>query len=245
MGFDIANVTLDEAVAEVLELIRSKAFAHVTFLNAHYVNVAASDPEYRDALRAADRMYADGAGMRIAGRLAGARLRDNVNGTDLFPKLSAAMAGEGMRIFLFGASPGVAEDVAGWLESNFPGLGVCGARDGFGHLKDGERLVEEIRRASPDLLLVAMGAPAQDVWIRRHLDRVKVPVVMAVGGLFDFYSFRVRRAPRWVRKLGLEWLFRLAQEPRRLWRRYLLGNVQFLIRAAALGVTGRQAEVSR
>lgn len=136
LGFDIRNVSLREAVAELMDLIRLDGQAHVSFLNAHYVNVAAKDQEYREALRGADLLFADGSGMRLAGRLAGVRLCDNVNGTDLFPLLAQAMAREGMRVFLLGGRPGVAEDVRSWLNRTFPGLlPVKGGRNsGLSHL---------------------------------------------------------------------------------------------------------------
>jgi N-acetylglucosaminyldiphosphoundecaprenol N-acetyl-beta-D-mannosaminyltransferase len=230
-GFLIENVSMREAVEEVLRLQRGDSRAHVGFLNAHYVNVAACDGAYDDALRRASVLFADGSGMRLAGRLRGIRLEDNVNGTDMFPLLAEAMAREGRSIYLLGGRPGIADGVRRWLSTHAPSLDVRGASHGYRTEDEWREIVSDIREARPDLLMVAMGAPFQDIWIQRHLATLGAPVVMSVGGLFDFYSGRIPRAPRAVRAAGLEWAFRLAQEPGRLWRRYLLGNAVFVARA--------------
>jgi N-acetylglucosaminyldiphosphoundecaprenol N-acetyl-beta-D-mannosaminyltransferase len=232
MDFDIRDVTLEEAVDDLLSLMGGGGSHHVSFVNAHYANVAHADPRYGDALRAADLLFADGSGMRLAGRLAGVHLKDNVNGTDLFPPLARAMGRRGMTIFLLGGAPGVAEKVGEWVERSAPGLRVVGVRNGYWSAVEEDDVAAEIEAARPDLLLVGLGAPAQDVWIRRHLQRTRVPVAMAVGGLFDFFSGRIPRAPGWMRALGIEWTYRLIQEPSRMWRRYLIGNITFMARAA-------------
>jgi N-acetylglucosaminyldiphosphoundecaprenol N-acetyl-beta-D-mannosaminyltransferase len=237
MGFEIEDVTLDEAVSGLMDLMRSGCAYHVSFVNAHYANVAARDSAYRSALRGAHRLFADGSGMRLAGRLFGVTLKDNVNGTDLFPPLVQAMSEAGMRVFLLGGRPGVAERVRRWMERTGPGLVVCGVRHGYVSPEAREELQREIRQARPDLLLVGMGAPHQDVWISENIEALQVPVAMAVGGLFDFYSGSVPRAPGWIRALGIEWTFRLLMEPRRLWKRYLVGNATFMARAAWAGVS--------
>jgi N-acetylglucosaminyldiphosphoundecaprenol N-acetyl-beta-D-mannosaminyltransferase len=244
-GFWIENVSMREAVEEVLRLQRSDSPAHVGFLNAHYVNVAACDDAYDDALRRASVLFADGSGMRLAGRLRGVRLEDNVNGTDMFPLLAKAMAREGRSIFLLGGRPGIADGVRQWLSTHAPSLDVRGASHGYRTEDEWQEVVSEVREARPDLLMVAMGAPFQDVWIRRHLEKLGVPVVMSVGGLFDFYSGRIPRAPRAIRAAGLEWAFRLAQEPARLWRRYLLGNAVFVARAVVNTFNPVPTEVGR
>ena len=227
-GFPIENIRLDEAVRQVLRTGSPEDPRHVSFVNAHYVNVAARDRDYDAALRRASLLFADGSGMRIAGRLRGVKLVGNVNGTDMFPLLADAMEEAGKSLYLLGGGLGVAEGVAEYLSARNPALEVRGCAHGYRAPGEWAEVVEEIRTLRPDVLLVAMGAPVQDVWIQEHLERLRVPVTLAVGGLFDFYSGRIPRAPKPIRALGLEWLFRLTQEPRRLWRRYLLGNVTFL-----------------
>jgi N-acetylglucosaminyldiphosphoundecaprenol N-acetyl-beta-D-mannosaminyltransferase len=164
----------------------------------------------------------------------GQPVRDNVNGTDLFPRLAAALEGSGKRIYLLGGRPGVAEGVAGWLARNYPGVELAGWRNGYFSAEEETTVIEDIRRSGADVVLVAFGAPRQDLWIRGNLSKLGAKVVIGVGGLLDFFSGRIPRAPRWIRKLGIEWCYRLCQEPKRLWRRYLLGNVVFLARLARI-----------
>ena len=230
-GFPIENVSMSEAVDRVADLAASNEPRHVTFMNAHYVNVAAREAAYDGALRGADLMFADGSGMKVAGRLHGVPLVDNVNGTDMFPLLALELERRGASIFLLGGRPGIAEGVTTYLSEHAPDLEVRGFAHGYRSEEEWDPIVSEIARLRPDVLLVAMGAPLQDVWIQRWLDRLGVPVVMAVGGLFDFYSGRIPRAPRLLRAVGMEWVFRLLQEPSRMWRRYLIGNFVFLFRA--------------
>ncbi len=175
-------------------------------------------------------MFADGIGMRVAGEVLGRAIRDNVNGTDLFPLLAAALQGTGKRLYLLGGRPGVAEGVVRWLAKNYPGVKLVGWRHGYFSSEEEAKVIADIRHCRADLVLVAFGAPRQELWIRRHLPQLGAKVVIGVGGLLDFFSGRIPRAPRWIRRLGMEWCYRLCQEPQRLWRRYLVGNVVFLVR---------------
>lgn len=233
LGLAIANVTLDEAVDLLVSRVRLRVPTRVCFVNAHCVNVAASDARYRRCLAAADLIFADGTGMRLAGRIMRSPIVDNVNGTDLFPRLCGALTKGGARLFLLGAEPGVAEDVATWIRDRYPHLDIVGTRHGYESIEQADETVATIRDSRADILLVAMGVPKQELWIHEHLGECGVPVALAVGGLFDFYSGRARRAPLWMRRLGIEWLFRLCREPRRLWRRYLIGNWMFVGRVWA------------
>lgn len=231
MGFYVDNVPLKAGVAEIIRRLQGDQPSHVAFLNAHYANVAHGNPEYREALGAADCLFPDGIGLRLAALFTGRELRENVNGTDMFPLLCAALEGTGKRVFLLGGRPGIAEAVRNWVNTRYPSVEVCGTRDGYFRPDEEGELVREISSAHTDLLLVAMGAPIQETWIRKNLEGTGATVVMGVGGLFDFVSGQVPRAPEWVRRLGSEWVFRLVQEPGRLWRRYLLGNPTFIWRA--------------
>jgi len=142
------------------------------------------------------------------------------------------MESEGLSLYLLGAQPGVADRLATLLRRRHPGLRVAGTHHGYLRGEDDEaRVVAEINASGANVLLVAMGAPAQDLWIERNAPRLRAGVAMGVGGLFDFYSGRVARAPQWMREAGLEWAYRLVQEPARMWRRYVIGNPLFLWRA--------------
>lgn len=226
LGIRIDNVSMTMAVEQLLAASRGSAPVRAAFVNADCVNIARRRPDYRDALRRADLVFADGSGLRLAGRWVGQPVRDNVNGTDLFPELCDKLDGTSIRLFLYGAGPGVAEGVAAWVHTHFPRVIITGTLDGF-TLEPAEAAAT-IGAAGADIVLVALGAPRQDLWLRDHLAATGASLGVGVGGLFDFYSGRIPRAPRWLRALGLEWTYRLWCEPRRMWRRYLLGNVTFL-----------------
>jgi N-acetylglucosaminyldiphosphoundecaprenol N-acetyl-beta-D-mannosaminyltransferase len=146
----------------------------------------------------------------------------------MFPRLCHFLNKLNKRIFLLGGSPGVADKTAVWIHDHAPGLCVVGAMHGFFNPEHEARICQKIKNSGADILLVAMGAPRQEIWISRNLSRCGVKIAMGVGGLFDFYSGRIPRAPSWMREIGLEWVFRLYQEPGRLWKRYLIGNFVFL-----------------
>lgn len=240
-GLSICNTTLPEASAALLKDAGEGTRRQVFFVNAHCVNVAAQDRAYLDTLRAADLLYADGSGMRLAAKLAGLPLRDNVNGTDLFPLLCRDAAAAGVGIALLGARPGVAERCAENMRTRFPGLKVVWSHHGY--LKDADvpGLIASLNNSGAGMLFAAMGVPTQELWIARHADALRPPVLLGVGALFDFYSGEVSRAPVLIRKLGLEWVYRFMLEPRRMFARYILGNPVFVLRALRRRMRGHDA----
>ena len=151
-----------------------------------------------------------------------------MNGTDLFPKLCEALSGSGIGLFLLGGRPGIAEAVADWVREHHPGAEVRGTRHGYFDRNEEESVFADIASSGAQVLLVAMGVPLQDLWVRRNLHRIGACVAIGVGGLFDFYSGRIPRAPLWMREMGIEWIYRFWQEPGRMWKRYFLGNALFL-----------------
>jgi N-acetylglucosaminyldiphosphoundecaprenol N-acetyl-beta-D-mannosaminyltransferase len=204
----------------------------VFFTNAHTLNLGTANPDYRAVLNAGSYIFGDGIGVRWAARMKGIRLRDNVNGTDLVPELLASTPGR--RYFLLGSDDETIQRAAAMAEIRFPNWTQVGFHHGF--LNDAslrEEAIPRIDAAGPDLLLVGMGNPRQECWIHEHLEQLRVPVCMGVGGLFDFWAGNVSRAPRWLRRLGHEWLWRLFQQPADKSRRYLVGNPLFLLRAWA------------
>lgn len=235
-GIDILDASPEAAIAALLAPGRRR----IAFLNAHCGNVMARDPAYTAALATADMVLPDGIGVELAARMTGCRFSANLNGTDLVPPLLAEAARRGMSVFLFGAAPGVAADAAGALQRRLPNLRIAGCRDGYAGAADPEAAIAEINGSGADIVLVALGVPAQDLWLARHAGRLAPRLALGVGALFDFLAGRVPRAPEPLRRARLEWAWRLAMEPRRLAGRYLLGNPAFLIRAArhALAVQG-------
>jgi N-acetylglucosaminyldiphosphoundecaprenol N-acetyl-beta-D-mannosaminyltransferase len=230
-GIPFDNVTMNDAIDQICHSIQTPELTQVAFINADCINKTYVDDNYQDALKHADRVYADGVGVRLAGRILGCPIRENVNGTDMFPRLCRRLSKSSTRVFLLGGRPGVAESVGAWMNNQFPDLNVCGIQDGYYSSDEQQSVLQRIISCDVDVIFVAFGAPKQDVWIRDVLSKSNVRVAIGVGGLFDFYSGRIPRAPAWMREMGLEWTFRLLQEPGRLWRRYVIGNVIFLGRA--------------
>jgi exopolysaccharide biosynthesis WecB/TagA/CpsF family protein len=230
LGVSLANTTMARAVEWIASRAAARDRTFVAFANPHCLNIAFGYEPYRRVLRRADRVFADGIGVRIGARLMGQRMADNVNGTDMFPLLCEAAANRGLSVYLLGARPGLAEKAAAAMVDRYPGLRIAGARDGYFMKAETSKVIDDINRSHADVLFVAMGAPQQEIWLARHGVELSPSVHLAVGGLFDYYSGRIARAPQWMRDTGLEWLWRLIQEPRRLAYRYLVGNGAFVLR---------------
>lgn len=228
LDLPLVNTDTPTAVAALLD----GAARSVFFLNAHCANLRSRNRTYATALARADAILPDGIGIELAARMTGTRLRENLNGTDFTPALLRDAAARGYSVFLFGARPGTAKAAAATLATTIPGLRIAGTRDGYDGASDPQAAIRAINASGADILLVAMGVPKQELWIDRHLPDLAPRLVLGVGALFDFLAGNVSRAPAPVRRLRLEWAWRLAQEPRRLARRYLLGNASFLARAS-------------
>lgn len=229
-GLKIENATIQEAADTLIAAARTGIRRRVYFVNAHCVNVAAKDSDYSRVLEQADLLYADGSGMAVAARLAGTPLRDNVNGTDLFPALCERAVTSGVPLALLGAKPGIAQRCAENMVAKYPGLQIVWHHDGYFTPAEVPELIASLNASGAKILLVARGVPLQETWIAKHAPHIDIPVVLGVGALFDFYSGAIPRSPTWMRKAGFEWLFRLALEPKRLFGRYVLGNPIFLAR---------------
>lgn len=230
-GIRLPNLTMSEAVARVEHAMQGgKTAEPVFFVNPDCLNKTFSDPEYAAILRSADHVLPDGIGLTVAGKILGTPLRQNVNGTDMLPFLCAMLAKNSQSLFLLGGQPGVAERMAEKLVATY-GVKIAGTHHGyFDHQSASGPVIDLINRSGADLVLVAFGAPLQEKWITAHRQHLEVGAVLGVGGLFDFYSGKTKRAPRWLREIGLEWAYRILQEPGRMWRRYVIGNPLFLFR---------------
>jgi exopolysaccharide biosynthesis WecB/TagA/CpsF family protein len=232
-GYEIADTLLAAAADDILRRAEQSIPTSIAFLNAHCINVSARDAVYRDALSSMDRLYGDGIGIHLAARAAGVTLKDNVNGTDLFPEICARAARSNVPLFLFGAADGVAAEAGRRMRDAHAGLVVAGAAHGYIKTRaDEDALINMINASGAKILFVALGVPLQERWILQNRHRLNVPVILAVGGLFDYFAGRIPRAPLIIRRLRSEWVWRLAMEPRRLWKRYLGGNIAFLARLA-------------
>jgi N-acetylglucosaminyldiphosphoundecaprenol N-acetyl-beta-D-mannosaminyltransferase len=229
-GIPVVNTTMREAVAWVLAKAAGTEKTLMAFVNPDCLNLAWKNEQYRNVLLGADRVLPDGIGIHLGCRMLGQALRANVNGTDMFPLLCEAAAREQLAVYLLGARPGIARAAADSMLRRYPQLKIAGARDGYFVPEEEEAVVDDINDSGARILLVAFGAPRQELWLARWRDRLLPSVTMGVGGLFDFYSGRIPRAPVWMREMGLEWVYRLMQEPGRMWRRYVIGNPLFLYR---------------
>jgi N-acetylglucosaminyldiphosphoundecaprenol N-acetyl-beta-D-mannosaminyltransferase len=221
LGCRVDDVTMEEAVALCDSAVRQRRPTHVVTPNAEIVVAAQRDPDLRRLINAAALSVPDGAGLLLAGRILGTPLREQVTGTDLAYRLAELGAARGHRLFLLGAAPGVAELAATRLRARYPGLAIAGTFAGDSSEGGDAETRAAVAAAGPvDVLLVAYGAPRQEQWIARHQAALAVPLAIGIGGAFDYMAGRARRAPAWLRRLGLYWLFRLITQPWR-WRRQL------------------------
>lgn len=205
------------------------------FVNVHSINLSIKDRQFFNSLSKADALLADGSGMRIAATKAGYQLKGNNNGTDMLPHLCKSAIKNSQSLYFLGARPGIADKAANNLQAQFPSLTIAGTQHGYSNLTD-EQIIEQINQSHCDVLLVAMGSPLQEHWLIKNKDKLQCNTALAVGGLFDFYSGAISRSPLWLRELGLEWVWRLIQEPRSKFSRYVIGNPLFLYRTFFLNL---------
>ena len=211
---------------------RASASRRVMYVNAHVLNRSCEMEELRQALQRADLVYCDGYGVRVAARALDVDVPHRMTGADWVWGLAALCEESGRSLYLLGSDPGSSSEAATALKRWYPRLDVRGTHHGYFDLDSphSERVLEHIAESRPDILLVGMGTPQQELWADRYADRVEAGVIWTVGALFDYVAGRTPRAPHWLSDNGFEWIFRLAVEPRRMWRRYLLGNPAFLLR---------------
>lgn len=220
LGIGIDNLAEEEALQRIEEFVESGLPHQVVTVNPEFLVVAQEDHQFQEVLNEADLAVPDGVGLLWAARFLGKPLKGRVTGVELVRSLSKIAEEKGYRIFLLGAGEGVAQAAAEVLQNECPQLMIAGTYAGSPALEEEEDIAEKITAAKPNMLFVAYGFPQQDIWIRRNVSRMRVPMAMGVGGAFDYISGTVRRAPAWMCRLGLEWLYRLIRQPWR-WRRML------------------------
>ncbi len=216
----IDNVKMLDAIEKIKIMIASKKCHQIVTVNPEFVMEAQKNIKFREVLNNAALSLPDGIGIVLASKLSFQPLKERVTGIDIVQKLACHAAKYGWRIFFLGAAPGVADEAAKKLKATYPGLKVAGTYSGSPDIQEEDNICEMIKSAQPQILLVAFGAPKQDLWIARNLQRLGVQVAIGVGGSFDFIVGIARRAPLWVQKIGCEWLYRLIKEPHR-WKRML------------------------
>jgi len=228
-GIKIYNYSYHEAVNAIVDTCENRCKKGY-FLNVNSVNQSFDNPDLSEILNEADHVFCDGSGMRLAAAHAGYKLTANLNGTDLLPLICAAAESNNQSIFLLGGSRGICEKACAQLKTQFPKLQIAGHHHGFFNEDESLHVVNKINSSNADICLVALGTPLQESWIHLHASKLMCHYALAVGGLFDFVAGKFSRAPRWMRELGMEWLWRLVQEPHGKFHRYVIGNPRFLYR---------------
>jgi N-acetylglucosaminyldiphosphoundecaprenol N-acetyl-beta-D-mannosaminyltransferase len=233
LGVGVDRISVDGLHREVVRLARRRRGV-VLNVNAHCLNLLYGDDSLRRFFATADVVFCDGAGVRLAARIQGDRLPERITYADWLPRLAALAEERGLTLFFLGGRPGVAGVAARRLLESHPNLKIVGARHGFFDPRAGspenEIVLAEINAARPDILLLGLGMPLQERWLMENLHDLDFGVALTGGAIFDYASGRLRRGPHVLTDNGFEWLARLLVEPRRLWRRYLLGNPLFLAR---------------
>lgn len=231
-GVRIDNTSLRDAVNWVCSTNPESTTKLGFFVNVNSLNICANKPALKIAINAADRVFADGSGVRLGAKFKGVALRDNVNGTDLLPQLCQRARSLGLSLYLLGADEDIAAKTAVNLAEQYPGLKIAGTHHGYFDKSSDESMaiINAINKSSADILLIGFGSPIQEQWLLDNRDSLKTRTALAVGGLFDFYSGAIPRSPLWLRELGLEWVWRLLQDPVGKWHRYVIGNPLYLYR---------------
>ncbi|WP_039880601.1 WecB/TagA/CpsF family glycosyltransferase [Listeria fleischmannii] len=230
LGSYVNGLTMAETLIEVEKIIQNKIPTQHVVINASKINLMAKDEELRDIINACPLINADGQSIVMAGRFLGHDIPERVAGIDLFTNLVALCAKEGYRPYYFGATQEVVEEVVARHKQQYPELDVAGYRNGYFEESESEQIALDIRESSADILFVAFSSPKKEFWIDRYLQVMNVPFAMGVGGSFDVIAGKTKRAPKWMQKSGLEWFYRLIQEPHRMFGRYIKGNTSFLIK---------------
>lgn len=226
-GITVNNLTMKQTVDRIEAMIGDGGIHQHVVMNVDKIVKMESNPSLRAAVLDCDLINADGQPIIWVSRLLQSPLKERVTGIDLFDVLIARCAERGLRPYLVGARREVVAKTVDVLKRKYPKLQFAGWRDGYWSAEEEAGVVQEIRKARPDVLCIAVGSPKQELFLCKWKKEMQVPFVMGVGGSFDVTAGVLKRAPRWMQDSGLEWLFRLAQEPRRLWRRYLIEDMAF------------------
>lgn len=218
LGVRVDRVDMMAALCSVDSFIQGDGFHHIITLNAEIIYQAQFNQPLKELINSADLVTPDGAGIVWAADYLGEPVPERVTGIDLMMELCKQAHHNGWKIFLLGGAPGVADEASDNLRTQYPNLNIVGTHHGYFKETEESAIFEQVKRAEPDLIFVALGAPRQEFWIREHKDKLPVKIAVGVGGSFDVVSGRVKRAPVWMQKLRLEWLARLIKEPWRFMR---------------------------
>ncbi len=237
------KLTVNAAKEKVSEIIKtSTRCQQVIVANSYSLVLANKNPEFAKVCNSADVVFADGKPIVWVSFLLGDRIPKRITGADFMWEFSAVCAQEKFNVFLLGSEEPYLSQLKANLEESFPGLDIVGTYSppfGLWDEEENIKIVSLVNKSKADIVWVGISTPKQDLWIAEHKNELNTKVAIGVGAAFDFHSGRVKRAPRWMQKIGLEWLYRFKQDPKRLWKRYLIGNLQFI------GIVIKEVIISR
>lgn len=228
LGCYIDNLSMEETLEKIETIIKEKIPRQHVVLNAGKINRIQKDSNLKQIVNSCEIINADGMAVVWASRVLGRPLKGRVAGIDLMLRLIEEACKKKYRLYFLGAREEVLSAVVGKYLNLYPDLNIAGYRNGYWAQEEELDIVKEINRTKPDILFVGISSPKKEEFLNKYLVDLDVPFSMGVGGSFDVLAGETSRAPRWLQSIGLEWLFRLIQEPRRLWKRYLIGNVVFI-----------------
>lgn len=229
LGSQLNCLTMRETLAVIDEIIQKRIPTQHVVINASKINLMSKDEQLRKIINACPLINADGQSVVWAGRFLGFSIPERVTGIDLFTELVKKSANEGLRLYYFGSEEEVVKEVIRLHQKQYPNLIVAGFQNGYFKEKESTEIVKEIHQSQADILFVAFSSPKKEYWIHQYKKQLNVPFMMGVGGSFDVIAGKTKRAPSWMQKVGLEWFYRLIQEPKRMFSRYVKGNTAFIV----------------
>lgn len=228
LGSDIEVLDMDESLCKIENIISNRNPVQHVVVNAGKIVAMQSNERLRSIVNSCEMINADGQAVVWASKLLGKGLPERVAGIDLMYKLVELSARKGYKVYFFGAREEVVKQVVETYRSAYHALKIAGYRNGYWSEDENENLVREIRNSGADILFVAISTPKKEYWLAENIHKLAIPFCMGVGGSFDVVAGLTKRAPLWMQKAGLEWFYRFAQEPRRMWKRYVYGNASFI-----------------
>ncbi|MHC5251600.1 hypothetical protein UR08_09960 [Listeria kieliensis] len=231
---------MSETLEEIERIIDARKPTQHVVINANKINLMYQDEKLRQIVNSAPLINADGSSILLAGKILGHKIPERVTGIDLFEKLLDISVVKGYRPFFLGATQEVIETLQTHFQEKYPNMSFAGFRNGYFQTEESSEVVRQIRESKADILFLGFSSPQKEYWANEYLNELDVPFVMGVGGSFDVIAGKTTRAPKWMQKLGMEWFYRFIQEPKRMFKRYFVGNLQFLGHICKAKVQGLQ-----
>lgn len=232
LNIEVDNVSMEEALEAIDEIILKKDKSYVVTPNVDHIVKLEYDEEFKKVYKNADLILADGMPLIWISKLMGTPLKEKVSGSDVFPKICKMASEKGYKIYLLGAAEGVAQKAAENLKLKYNNLNVVGCYSPKYGFENDEaeinKIIKLVNKAKPDILVVGLGAPKQEKFIFNYKDKLNVPISLGLGASIDFEAGNIKRAPKWMQRLGLEWLYRLIKEPKRMYKRYLIDDIKII-----------------